>query len=390
MQGKKVLFLNLSSFRFTGGIEMFNRCFLKAMLELEQQGLQECMAISAYDFASADEYFPNSKYRGFKGNRVRFLLHTLLAGKSFDIIVLGHINLAPVGLLLKKLYPGKQLLLITHGIEVWRPLAGAKRTLLKRCDRILAVSRYTRDQLVSEHKVDPSRVSIFPNTVNPYFPLPSILGKDYQRREALGIPSDSPVLLTVSRLAITEKNKGYDLVMRSLVELKKDFPNIRYVLAGKYDALEKQRIDSLITELQLEEHVILTGFVPDEELVSYYLSADVFVMPSQKEGFGIVFLEAMLCGLLVIAGNRDGSVDPLRDGELGLLVDPTSVASIGEGIAQMLQSLPSRRNEDAVEIQQKVIAYFGFEQYKKRLRAVFEGAPETVFGEESVGQIIEE
>lgn len=373
---KKALFLNLSAFRFAGGIETFNRCFMKAMWELEQEGVLMSQAISAYDWTSVDDYFPATKYKGFGGNKIRFLLHTLRSAQPFDVIVLGHINLAPVGVLLKKLYPAKQLILITHGIEVWQPLTGVKHKLLAHCDQILAVSRFTRDRLIADQGVDPGKITIFPNTVNPYFTWPSNLTKDYQRRASLGIANDSPVLLTLSRLAASEKYKGYDLVMRSLPELKKTFPDIRYIIAGKYDAVEKQRIDSLIAELNLGENVILTGYVPDDQLVSYYQAADVFIMPSQKEGFGIVFLEAMLCGLPVIAGNLDGSVDPLRDGELGLLVDPTKVESIQEGITSMLQSLSFKSPEDAIEIQQKVIAYFGFKQYKNRLSNIFSGNSE--------------
>lgn len=367
---RRVLFLNLSTFRFAGGIETFNRCFLKAIWELEQEDVLIGKGISAYDFTSGEAYFPATKYRGFGGNRIRFFLHVLRVAKVFDVVVLGHINLAPVGWLLKKLYPKKRLILITHGIEVWQPLTGIKSKLLGYCDQILCVSRYTRDKLISVQGVNPGKISIFPNTVNPYFSQPSSLEKDYQRRNALGISRDSPVLLTLSRLAATEKYKGYDLVMRSLPELKKTFPNIRYIIAGKYDAVEKQRIELLIEELNLTDTVILTGYVPDDQLVSYYQAADVFVMPSQKEGFGIVFLEAMLCGLPVIAGNLDGSVDPLRDGELGLLVDPTKVETIRDGIAQILHTLPSRSTTDAVAIQQKVMDYFGFPQYKKRLKVL--------------------
>lgn len=386
---KKVLFLNLSGFRFSGGIETFNRCFMKALWELEQEGVLMSQAISAYDQTSIDDYFPSAKYTGFGGKRLRFLLHALYAARSFDIIVLGHINLAPVGVLLKKLYPEKQLMLIAHGIEVWQPLTGMKHKLLSACDLLFSVSRYTFDKLVTEQGVDPGKITIFPNTVNPYFPWPSRLEKDYRRRERLGIAADSPVLLTLSRLAASEQYKGYDLVLRSLPELKKTYPNIRYIIAGKYDAAEKQRIDTLIAELKLEENVILTGYVPDGELVSYYQAADVFVMPSRNEGFGIVFLEAMLCGLPVIAGNLDGSVDALRDGELGLLVDPTRVESIREGIATMLTSMPTRRLADAAEIQKKVIVYFGFKQYMNRLRAIFDGNPENPFVEMPVKDTVE-
>jgi glycosyltransferase involved in cell wall biosynthesis len=83
--------------------------------------------------------------------------------------------------------------------------------------------------------------------------------------------------------------------------------------------------------------VTFPGFVPDDELPDYYRLADVFAMPSVAEGFGIVFLEAMACGTPVLAGNLDGSVDAVADGELGLLINPESVPEIAQGLCTLLE-----------------------------------------------------
>ena len=81
----------------------------------------------------------------------------------------------------------------------------------------------------------------------------------------------------------------------------------------------------LVEEKNLTNNFILTGYIEDKELTDHYLLADVFVMPSTQEGFGIVFLEALVCGLPVIAGNKDGSVDALLNGKLGKLIDPDNI-----------------------------------------------------------------
>ena len=86
------------------------------------------------------------------------------------------------------------------------------------------------------------------------------------------------------------------------------------------------------------ENVQFTGLVPAEELPDYFRLADVFVMPSTGEGFGIVFLEAMASGVRVIGGNRDGSVDALADGELGGAVDPDNEQELISAICAALST----------------------------------------------------
>ena len=94
----------------------------------------------------------------------------------------------------------------------------------------------------------------------------------------------------------------------------------------------------MIRELGIESNVTLAGFVPDYELCSHYNLCDLFAMPSKGEGFGIVFLEALACGKPMIAGNKDGSVEAVLNGELGALVDPDNVAEIANAIILKIES----------------------------------------------------
>ena len=91
--------------------------------------------------------------------------------------------------------------------------------------------------------------------------------------------------------------------MQAMVELPS---NVKYLIAGSYDDTEKIFIESLMTELNLDKRVILAGYIPDEEVAEHFVLSDCYVMPSIKEGFGIVFIEAMFYGKQVIAGNADG------------------------------------------------------------------------------------
>ena len=104
----------------------------------------------------------------------------------------------------------------------------------------------------------------------------------------------------------------------------------------------------------------------DSDLLDFFKMADVFIMPSSQEGFGIVFIEAMACGTPVIAGNIDGSVDALRNGELGLLVNPFSTEEIAKAIDSILDNETIKSQNSQLERSKKVFEYFGFDQFVER------------------------
>jgi glycosyltransferase involved in cell wall biosynthesis len=142
--------------------------------------------------------------------------------------------------------------------------------------------------------------------------------------------------------------------------------NIKYLLCGKADFNEENRIRKLTKELDIESNVILTGYIKEEELKDHYLVSDAFVMPSKGEGFGIVFLEAMACGREVLAGNKDGSTEALQFGKLGTLVDPDDQQDLSKAILNTLS-----QPRDSSLIQQNMLEHFSFEKFKKRTASVF-------------------
>jgi glycosyltransferase involved in cell wall biosynthesis len=95
--------------------------------------------------------------------------------------------------------------------------------------------------------------------------------------------------------------------------------------------------------------------VPQEELPDYFRLADVFVMPSAGEGFGIVFLQAMATGVRVIGGSQDGSRDPLCDGALGTLVDPENCEELASAILAALDN-PARTGDRTIRFKPDLFA----------------------------------
>lgn len=368
---RRVLFLNLKTFSLTGGIEKFNRAFLKALADHENEGIVVADAMSAYDSGTDDRYFRAEHYTAFNGSVIRFVYRVIKSAKQYNTIVLAHINLGFIGLIIKKVAPKTQIVLITHGIEVSERLTASRRRTVKDADLILAVSRFTKETIQKIHNIAPEKIIIFPNTIDPYFAAPVLFNKPGYLADRYGILPQTPVIFTLTRLSHDEKYKGYDKVMEIMPSLKERFPNVRYILSGKHDAEEKSRLEVLRQKNNLEKNLILTGFVKEEEIIDHFLLADAFIMPSRAEGFGIVFIEAMACGLSVIAGNKDGSVDALRNGELGSLVDPADEAEILETLQTILHKKSEDSNtEKKKALQQKVYQSFGFDMYKKNLQKI--------------------
>ncbi len=364
---KRILFLNLTTFSKTGGIERFNRCFLKALTELDESEVTDSYSLSAYDNNVNEQYYPANKYLGLKTNKFAFVTQSVVTARKFDIIFLGHINMAIVGVIIKKIFPSKKVVLITHGIDVWRPLTGARAAILKIADHIFSVSNFTKSKLSELHQVDPNRVHVFPNTIDPFFPIPDAVAPIDSLDERYGISKEDFVIYTLTRLSSTELFKGYDKVIEAIGLLVKKYHHIKYVIAGKYDDAEKQRIDKLVKQHKVENNVVLAGFVDENELVDHYRMADLYIMPSKKEGFGIVFIEALVCGLPVVAGNADGSVDALLNGELGTLVNPDSTAEIKEAIITHLENSYRTDEQKRINIRRKTLDNFSFEKYRQRL-----------------------
>ena len=370
MQQRRMIFLTLTTFSSTGGIEKFNRAFLKALFQLKGTLSLQLYGAGMYDQRVDERYVPGKQFQPFKGKRAWFILYHFSRFFTTDELILGHLNLAVMGRLFKLLFPKKRLIVICHGIEVFDALSPLKKKVLQEADVVLCVSQFTKDQLITKQGVAAGKVIVFPNTIDPYFVLPREFKKPGYLLQRYHIDATEKVLFTLTRLNHEEGYKGYDKVLQVLPVLIEQGFRFKYILAGKADAREKEQVMQLIKKLKLEEHVILPGFIADEEVADHYLLSDLFVMPSKGEGFGIVYIEAMACGLPVIAGNKDGSTEALQFGKLGTLIDPDDKEALAAAIATQLTQSPL-----CLQVQQNMLRYFSFEQYTQRLQTVLQAHP---------------
>ena len=231
-------------------------------------------------------------------------LHLLL--KRPRRLFCGHINLAVMAGQLAKLTRVPYTVL-TYGKEVWFPLKQSEGNALRNADHIWTISRYSRTLACKANQLDAKRIDILPCTVDGHEFTPAVSSFEFCQQYGL---SDARVLMTVARLWKGDPYKGVDVTIRALPAIAKVFPAVKYLVIGRGD--DQPRLAQLAQDLGVAERVVFAGFVPNEDLVKHYRLADVYVMPSQ-EGFGIVYLEAMACGIPVISGNDDGSADPLQD-----------------------------------------------------------------------------
>ncbi|MEM9264668.1 MAG: glycosyltransferase [Cyanobacteria bacterium P01_F01_bin.13] len=275
----------------------------------------------------------------------------------------GHINLAVMIHQLARL-TRMPYTVLTYGKEVWFPLKPSERNALQAADDVWTISRYSRTLACETNQLDSQCVEILPCTVDGQGFTPAIANAELQEHYGL---SESIVLMTVARLWRGDPYKGVDVTIRALPAIARTCPNVKYLVIGRGD--DQPRLAQLAKDLGVANRVVFAGFVPNESLVEHYRLADVYVMPSQ-EGFGIVYLEAMACGIPVISGDDDGSADPLQDGRLGWRVphrDPKAVA------AACIEALKGNdRRCDGSWLREQTLAKFSKAALVQRLKQLLE------------------
>lgn len=219
-----------------------------------------------------------------------------------------------VGALVSKLTRAP-LVITTHGTDVDQ-LRRARWT--KRLARlafgqarvITCGSGYLRDQLVELDVADAKRVRVIPMPVNPLF----MSDRAAADRQPSMRDRQTYTILTVARLT---PQKNIDVLMDALVILRARGIDARVKIVG--DGTERSALQAKARALNLEPCVEFLGMRPQTELPALYAACDVFVLPSVREGMGLVLAEALLCGVPVIATESGGVTDIVRDGETGLL-----------------------------------------------------------------------
>ena len=290
-----------------------------------------------------------------------------------DLIVCCHVGLAPVGWLVH-VAMGRPYWVIAYGIDVWRRLPIVKKRSLQRAAKILSLSDFTGNQVVKLHGVAGERALTL---------TPCIAQEDWLTLRpaegplaGLGLEG-SHVILTVARLAASERYKGHDVVLRSLPAVIERVPKLKYLIVGDGD--DRPRLEKLVQDLRLQGHVVFFGEVRDDALLAAcYRACDVFILPARTviddvnpkgEGFGIVYLEAMTFGKPVIVPNYGAPADIIRDGQHGLLVDPENSDAVAKALIDLLTH-PDKAHEMGQAGSEWVREHYSYSSFRGRLREI--------------------
>lgn len=286
------------------------------------------------------------------------LVARIYADFKFDLI---HAHVAlPSGyaaLLLKEKYPVPVVVTI-HGVDLQSTIhrnqksRAAVGTVIAKADHIVTVSNKLRriavDSFGHEDKITTIANGIFPLV----FP-------------EQGGPPHQKIMLSVSNLI---KSKGIDLNLKALAALKDRYPGLLYRIVGA--GPDRERLQKIVKELNLEERVQFLGSLPNREAVQEMSKADVFSLPSWREGFGVVYIEALSQGRPVIACRGEGIEDVIEHGENGLLVEPQDVGSLTEALDYLLTH---REEADRIGAsgQKKVLAHYTWAKNVEKTRALY-------------------
>jgi len=364
----KVLVL-APSLKSIGGVQNYIRTLVDALQVVVGSDCVRVVAVAGDPQVQADGNLALSW-----SVKLRFLTSAFATAVAWspDLILCAHVGLAPVARVTQRVIRTPYWLVL-YGIEVWGDLSAAKAKALRGADRYVSITRFTLDAMVARHNLKEPRASILP---------PTLLKSQPQEPDSNYVASQGPArptVLTVGRIAASERYKGHDAVLDAWPEVLRRVPDAVYLIVGDGD--DRRRLESRAREMGITDSVQFAGSVSPEELDVCYDRCSVFAMPARTEldartprgeGFGIVFLEAMAHGKPVVGPRVGAPAEFIRSGEHGLLVDPADSGELAGALIELLE-YPERAKRMGEAGKNWVAREFTFEKFCERLReALFE------------------
>lgn len=351
-----------------GGIAELSRQVLHALRDLcrEQELDVQVHVLEQAGPAGGDELFAAAAaglqaVHWHAGSRRAFTLGLVLSRP--DVLLFDHVGLARfhglAGGLLRQPY-----ILLIHSIEIWNTRRADYRRTAHRAELLIANSAFTANKARRHYPGLPEIAVCWPGKDRP-----TVDGNG--NNPGLAVPGLGPhAMLIVGRLDAAQRHKGHDQLLEALPLVLRDVPDAQLVIAGDGD--DRARLEAKAQALGVAAAVVFTGRLGEGELHRLYAHCALFVMPSDGDGFGLVFLEAMMHGLPCVGLERGAAAEILDGGACGVLVDRDDLPGMAQRLANLLAD-GARRASMGEAGRQRYRAVFRREHYSDRLRSVLSG-----------------
>jgi phosphatidylinositol alpha-1,6-mannosyltransferase len=248
-----------------------------------------------------------------------------------------------------------------HGIEVWRSLSPDQARVLDEASVLLVNSSYTAGRIRAAHPwMPPMTVCALTVESEPEAAVDGVADRTW----------GSEAVVVVGRMAAAERYKGHDELLAAWPRVLAARPAAKLIFVGEGD--DRARLEARARELGVAASLVTTGFLSDAELDQAYRRAAVFAMPSRNEGFGLVYLEAMMRELPCIGSRFDAAAEIIEDDVTGCLVDQDDAGALAEQVVELLAD-PGRRRIMGQRGRQRAIGQFGYAPFRSRVRAALDG-----------------
>jgi glycosyltransferase involved in cell wall biosynthesis len=240
--------------------------------------------------------------------------------------------------------------------------------MLERANKIIAVSHFTKRELLDYYKVPESKIRVIHNGVDTRKFQPA---KDKRKiKEALGFNPDDLAIVTVGRLYA---RKGLFTFIESVPAVVKRFKNAKFIISGKGQSDEMRKLVAYAGKIGVKESIVFAGYYPDKKLPELYQAADVFAFSTFYEHHPFAVLEALSTGLPVVTTNVGGIPETIESGKNGFLVEPFNPAQLADKMLYLLEH-PAEASEMGMLARKTILERFDWRIVVKDVLKVYDEA----------------
>lgn len=358
MSTARIHLIGGNAYSSTGGIQAVNRLLVRELADAGELGRAYFLWDRPADIeATVPGLAQLGQVRGYGLRRHSFLRDIAWCALRHrrDLWLCTHVNYASIGLAVN---PGgwKRVGVLLHAAELDDHFTLPKRMALRRAGWLIAVSEFTKRKAIGLG-ADPARIHVVPNGVADACP-----------GWRPGPAPQKPMVLFVGRM--DERYKGQMDLLDAMTLLRDRHPDLRLVFVGSGRSLSDWQAEA--HRRHLDDCVEFTGRVDDAGLARRYAAATVFAMPSENEGFGLVYAEAMAHGVPCIGSDRDAAREVIRHGETGYCVPAGNSTALADAIACIVKS-PGLRARMSVAARRRFQEHFTLDCHRGRLLQTLRG-----------------